>query len=83
MQEGFLPAQVRLAHELGNFVSTKVVEERLENLSKNPNSIIGILDRAFKENATIKHLRMVSPYLFLARYTKPNGEVIYVVLVVF
>ena len=77
MKEGFEPGQVRLAHELGNFVSTKVVEERLENLSKNPNSIIGILDRAFKEDANLKHLRVVSPYLFLARYTKPDGEVLY------
>ena len=77
MKEGFQPVQVRLAHELGNFVSTNVVEERMENLNKNPNSIVGILDRVFKNSTSLKHLRIVSPYLFLARYTKPNGEVIY------
>jgi phosphatidylserine/phosphatidylglycerophosphate/cardiolipin synthase-like enzyme len=80
MQKDFQPVQVRLAHELGNFVSTDVVEKRLENLSNNPNSIMGIIDRVFKASVyfkKLKHFRMVSPYLFLPRYTKPNGEVIY------
>lgn len=73
----FQKADVRLAHELGNFTSTNVVEGFDENLNKNMNSIVGILDRFFQEKRDAKHLRIVSPYLFLARYTKSTGEVIY------
>jgi putative cardiolipin synthase len=77
LKNDFQKAEVRLAHELGNFISTNVVEGRVENLNKNMNSIVGILDRFFKENKDSKHLRIVSPYLFLAKYTNSSDEVIY------
>jgi putative cardiolipin synthase len=77
LSKDFQKADVRLAHELGNLISTNVVEEFDENLKKNSNSIVAIIDRMFRENRDIKHVRIVSPYLFLARYTKSTGEVIY------
>ncbi len=77
LNNDLIKAEVRLAHELGNFVNTNVVEGFQENLNKNMNSIVGILDRFFKENKDSKHLRIVSPYLFLAKFTNSSDEVIY------
>ncbi|GLX84764.1 phospholipase D family protein [Thalassotalea loyana] len=76
MTNGFKPAQVRLAHELANLISTDVVEKRIENLSSNPSSIVALLKRNDKEVDNVKHIRIVSPYLFLAEYKTPTGKVI-------
>ena len=76
MTNGFKPAQVRLAHELANLISTDVVEKRIENLSSNPSSIVALLKRNDKEVDKVKHIRIVSPYLFLAEYKTPTGKVI-------
>jgi putative cardiolipin synthase len=77
MVDGFFESDVRLAHELGNLQSTKVVENFAENLDSNPNSIVGILNTIAQEADTIKTLRMVSPYLFIPKYTTSSGEVLY------
>ncbi|QOL27175.1 phospholipase [Thalassotalea sp. LPB0316] len=76
IKQDFKPAQVRLAHELGNLESTDVVENRVENLNSNPNSIVALLKRNDKESEQVKHLKIVSPYLFLAEYKTPTGKVI-------
>jgi phosphatidylserine/phosphatidylglycerophosphate/cardiolipin synthase-like enzyme len=77
MTEGFFEANVRLAHELGNLQSKDVVEKRAENLDANPNSISGLLDRIVAEVGSLKRIRIVSPYLFMAEYTTSSGEVYY------
>jgi putative cardiolipin synthase len=77
MVDGFLEVDVRLAHELGNLQSTKVVENFAENLDSNPNSIVGIMNSISQEADTIKTIRMVSPYLFIPEYTTSSGEVLY------
>jgi len=77
MSEGFFESDVRLAHELGNFQSTNVVENYSENLDANPNSIVGILNSISEEASSIKTLRIVSPYLFMPEYTTSSGEVLH------
>jgi putative cardiolipin synthase len=75
MIEGFFEADVRLAHELGNLESKNVVANRVEILNSNPNSIAALLDRVVAEIDSLKRIRIVSPYLFLAEFTTASGEV--------
>jgi phosphatidylserine/phosphatidylglycerophosphate/cardiolipin synthase-like enzyme len=77
MTEGLFEAEVRLAHELGNLQSKDVVENRVENLESNPNSIITLLGRIAEEDDSLKKIRIVSPYLFIPEYTTSSGEVFY------
>jgi putative cardiolipin synthase len=77
MVDGFMNANVRLAHELANLQSTKVVENFAENLDSNPNSIVGLMARISQEADTIKTIRMVSPYLFMPKYTSSSGEILH------
>ncbi|MCP4768039.1 MAG: phospholipase [Gammaproteobacteria bacterium] len=77
MVDDFLDTNLRLAHELANLQSTKVVENFAENLDSNPNSIVGLLTAIGKEVDTIKTVRIVSPYLFMPEYKTPAGEVIH------
>jgi phosphatidylserine/phosphatidylglycerophosphate/cardiolipin synthase-like enzyme len=72
---GFLDTKIRLAHEMGNLVNKRVVRNAVENLDRNPNSITRLLGELSDENN--KLFRMVSPYLFLARYTDKSGNVIH------
>ncbi len=67
--------QARLAHELHNLDSTNVVDERDQNIKRNPNSISVMLDRIAEELGSQGVLRIVSPYLFLPRYERKGGEV--------
>lgn len=76
LSDGFKPVKVRLAHEIGNLHSTDVVEKRVENLNSNPNSIVGLLKKTNKEIEQATHIRIVSPYLFLAQYKTPTGKII-------
>jgi len=75
--DGFYETDVRLAHELGNLQSKKVVENFAENLDSNPNSIVGLMNTIGQEATEIKTLRMVSPYLFMPEYTTSSGEVLH------
>jgi len=77
MVDDFLDTNVRLAHELANLQSTKVVENFAENLDSNPNSIVGLLTAIGKDVDTIKTVRIVSPYLFMPEYKTSAGEVIH------
>jgi phosphatidylserine/phosphatidylglycerophosphate/cardiolipin synthase-like enzyme len=67
--------KARLAHELHNLDSTNVVDERDQNIKRNPNSISVMLDRIAEELGSQGVLRIVSPYLFLPRYERKGGEV--------
>ena len=81
MTEGFRNSEVRLAHQLGNLTSTEVTTKVRENLVRNPNSIIYLIDKvvkeATKERALSGTLRIVSPYLFSGKYYDEEGNVIY------
>ena len=77
MRTGFHPAQVRLAHELENLISTNVVTEREKNLRANPNSIVALMNSVDDKSwgAEIKELKVVSPYFFLPQYYDDEGNV--------
>jgi phosphatidylserine/phosphatidylglycerophosphate/cardiolipin synthase-like enzyme len=76
MEEDFHPSNVRLAHNLGNITSRKVTTNAVENLTKNPNSILYLLSQIAESNDGTETTRIVSPYLFLARYEDKEGNII-------
>jgi hypothetical protein len=76
MDEGFHPSDVRLAHNLGNISNKKVTTDAVENLSKNPNSILYLLGKIAESNDGTETTRIVSPYLFLARYKDKEGNIV-------
>ncbi len=76
IDKDYRDVDVRLAHELANLISTDVVENRVENLNSNPSSIVALLKRSGDERSQVKHIRIVSPYLFLAQYKTPTGKII-------
>jgi phosphatidylserine/phosphatidylglycerophosphate/cardiolipin synthase-like enzyme len=81
MSEGFHETDVRLSHQLGNLVSTNVTTNVVENLERNPNSILylitKILDEAKAEGNISGTLHIVSPYLFSGTYYDEDGELVY------
>ena len=74
MASDYHRGEVRLAHEFGNLVNKQVIQEAVANLEKNPNSIMYQLTEADIEEE--KHGRLVSPYLFFARYYGPDGDLL-------
>ena len=76
MKSGFYRSRVRLAHELANLTNRNVVTQTDSNLEQNPNSIIYLLEVFSKEVDKKNRLRLVSPYLFLARYYDKEGNVV-------
>ncbi len=76
MDEGFHPSDVRLAHDLGNISNRKVARNAVENLTKNPNSIMYLLSKIAESNDGTETTRIVSPYLFLARYEDKEGNIV-------
>lgn len=73
MNTGFHHSRVRLAHELANLTDRKVVTQAERNQEKNPNSIMEVLARIGEEAPDLKSVRIVSPYLFLAKYKTKDG----------
>lgn len=76
MAEGFHASDVLLAHNLGNVTNKKVTKNAVDNLTKNPNSIMYVLSKIGDANDGTETTRIVSPYLFLARYEDKEGNVI-------
>ena len=78
LNSGFRNTQVRLAHELGNLTSRNAVSRTQENLETNENSIMRIIDELGNTEKEGENdvLRIVSPYMFLARYYDKNGKVV-------
>ena len=74
MSQGFHEADLLLAHEIANVINKNVVTKAVENLAQSPNSITGILGRL--RDSDHKLIRIVSPYLFVARHTDKDGKVI-------
>jgi len=77
MNSGFKNADVLLAHELANLTNRNVITEVERNLRDNPNSIQYILANYGDDLNRNGTLRIVSPYLFIARYYDADGNVIY------
>jgi len=77
MNTGFDDADVLLAHELANLTNRNVVTEVERNLQDNPNSILYILGAYGDELESNGTLRIVSPYLFIAKYYDADGNVIH------
>ena len=79
--EDFYTSEVRLAHQLGNLTNKEVTTKVLENIEKNPNSILYLIDKIAKksiaEGVTSGTLRIVSPYLFSGKYYNEQGEVVF------
>ena len=74
LKQGFHSGEVRLAHEFANLVNERVITQAVANLENNPNSITYLL--SMSEAADDRYVRIVSPYLFAARYYGPDGEVL-------
>jgi phosphatidylserine/phosphatidylglycerophosphate/cardiolipin synthase-like enzyme len=81
MNEGFHETQVLLSHQLGNLTSKQVTTNVIENLERNPNSILylmnKILGEAKEQGASSGTLQIVSPYLFSGQYYDEEGELAY------
>jgi phosphatidylserine/phosphatidylglycerophosphate/cardiolipin synthase-like enzyme len=76
MTTGFHRSQVRLAHELGNLTDRKVTRDVAGNLQRNPNSIMSVLAELSELRPGAKSVRIVSPYLFLAKYKNKDNELV-------
>ena len=81
MHEDFHETQVRLSHQLNNLTSTQVTTKVLENMERNPNSILylinKILDDAAARGMSSGSLHIVSPYLFSGQYYDEGGALVY------
>jgi phosphatidylserine/phosphatidylglycerophosphate/cardiolipin synthase-like enzyme len=81
MSEDFHETQVRLSHQLGNLTSKKVTTNVIENMERNPNSILylisKILDDAKEQGVSSGSLQIVSPYLFSGVYYDEEGGLVY------
>ena len=81
MSTDFHETKVRLSHQLGNLTSKAVTTNVVENLERNPNSILylisKILEDAKARGVSSGTLRIVSPYLFSGVYYDEDGELIH------
>ena len=81
MSEGFRHSEVRLAHQLNNLTNTEVTTKVIENVEKNPNSIIYLIheltDKSLEQGNLSGTLRIVSPYLFSGLFRDADGNVVY------
>ena len=81
MGEDFHEAQVRLSHQLSNLTSKKVTTNVVDNLERNPNSILYLITRIIEDAKTrglsSGSLQIVSPYLFSGMYYDDDGEVVH------
>ncbi len=66
------PVSARLAHELANLTNRAAVTRALANMRENPNSIMNLL-QGLTDGQAVRHIRVVSPYLFFARFP-PRDE---------
>jgi phosphatidylserine/phosphatidylglycerophosphate/cardiolipin synthase-like enzyme len=81
MSEGFRKADVRLVHQLSNLITTDVTTKALENVERNPNSILYLFNKIIEnreaEGDISGTLQIVSPYLFSGKYRDEDGKVVY------
>ena len=81
MSEEFRNSEVRLAHQLSNLTARDVTTKALENIERNPNSIMYLInkiaEKRFEEGVVSGTIRMVSPYIFTYRYYNEAGDIVY------
>jgi putative cardiolipin synthase len=76
MSTGFHDSQVLLAHELANLTNRNVVTNTKKNLEDNPNSIMHLMNKLSDELHPGAGIRIVSPYMFIAKYYDKEGNVV-------
>jgi cardiolipin synthase C len=76
MSTGFRDSQVRLAHEFANLVNDAVITETEANQEDNRNSVMALLGSLDDNLEPGSALRIVSPYIFVARYYDKDGNLI-------
>ncbi|MGB2078593.1 MAG: phospholipase D-like domain-containing protein [Vibrio sp.] len=78
LSSGFIDTDVRLEHQLTNFVSVNVIEKASEIKQSNANSIKGLLNNILQDaqrNGKIEgHYRIISPYLFAPSFQDKLGH---------
>jgi len=77
LNEGYRDSWVRLAHELQNLTSERAIMDVENNLRNNPNSIQSVWIALSDAGEPPRHLRIVSPYFFVARYYDDEGNEIF------
>lgn len=81
MIDDFNEAQVRLSHQLSNLTNKNVTTNVVENLERNPNSILYLMNQIMQDaknkELSSGSLRIVSPYLFSGQYFDDEGTLIY------
>jgi len=74
MNSGFHTTNVRLVHEIAHLTDENVVTNTQDNLEDNPNSIMNHLKEFTESLPSDRTIRIVSPYLFIARYYDEDGN---------
>ncbi|MEA3434314.1 MAG: phospholipase D-like domain-containing protein, partial [Campylobacterota bacterium] len=78
---GFHKTKVRLSHQLGNLTNKNVTTDVVQNMERNPNSILYLISKILKDakgrDVSSGTLRIVSPYLFSGVYYDKDGKLIY------
>ena len=81
MSTDFHETKVRLSHQLSNLTNKDVTTNVVENLERNPNSIMYLISKVLKDakaqGVSSGALRIVSPYLFSGVYYDEDGELIH------
>ena len=74
MNSGFHTSDVRLVHEMAHLTNEDVVTHAQDNLEESPNSIMHLLYELTENLPSDRTIRIVSPYLFIARYYDEDGN---------
>lgn len=78
LSTGFIPTDVRLEHQLTNFISEDVIENASKIKQENANSIEGLLNSilqdAERDGEIAGHYRIISPYLFAPSFQDKLGH---------
>jgi hypothetical protein len=74
--EGWEDVRSLLAHNMSNLDNRGVVRNAVGNMASNPNSILSVLNQVSEQVPPEFPTRLVSPYLFLARYEDKSGNVL-------
>jgi len=76
MNSGFHTSNVKLAHEMANLTDEDVVTNTQANREDNANSIMRLIFELTEKMPPGSTLRIVSPYLFIARYYDEDGNLV-------
>jgi hypothetical protein len=74
--DGWENVRSLLAHNMSNLDNRGVVKNAVGNMASNPNSILSVLGQVADRVPPEVPTRLVSPYLFLARYEAKSGNVL-------